>query len=100
MLAAELYTAEYHPVEYRADMEVKGDDVNISFLPVVPNTIKVQSEQLETRPTDISPPDSSETPVFGPTPDTQATDFDFEAEVQCLPFKLNLREEAKITCIK
>ena len=35
LLVVELYTAEYHPVEHRADMEVKGDDVNISFLPVV-----------------------------------------------------------------
>ena len=44
LLAAKLYTAEYHPVEDRADMEIKGDDVNISLLPVVPNTIRVQSE--------------------------------------------------------
>ena len=81
LLAAEMYTAEYHLVEHRADMGIKGDDVNISFLPVVHNTIRVQSEQVETTFTDISPPDSSERPVFGPTPDTQATDFDFEAEV-------------------
>ena len=44
---AELYTAEYHPVEHRADIEVKGDVANISFLPVVPNTIRVQVEQVE-----------------------------------------------------
>ena len=43
-LAAELYTVEYHPVEHRADMEVKGDDVNISFLSVVPDTIRVHVE--------------------------------------------------------
>ena len=92
MLATELYTVEYHPVEHRADMEIKGDDVNISFLPVVPNTIRVQLEQVEATTRDISPLDSSERPVFGSRPDTQATDFDFEAEVQCLPFKLNLGE--------
>ena len=81
-------------------MEIKGDDVNISFLPVVPNTIRVQLEQVEAKPTDISPPDSSEKPVFDPRPDTQAADFDFEAEVQFLPFKLNLGEEAKMICIQ
>ena len=81
-------------------MEVKEDDVNISFLPVVPNTIRVQVEQVESTPTDVSPLNSNEKPVFGPRPDTQAADFDFEAGVQCLPFKLNLEEEANLTCIQ
>ena len=81
-------------------MEIKGDDVNISFLPVVPNTIRVQSEQVEVAPTDVSLPNSSEKQVFGPRPDTHTADFDFEVEVQCLPFKLNLAEEAKLTCIQ
>ena len=100
MLAAELYTAEYHPDEHRADMEVKGDGVNISFLPVVPTTIRVQEEQVESAPTDVFPPNSNEKPVFGPRPDTQAADFDFEAEVQHLSFKLNLGEEVKLTWIQ
>ena len=100
LLAAKLYTAEYHPVEHRANVDMKGDDVNISFLPVVPNTIRVQSEQVEVTSTDMSPLNSSERPVFGPRPDNQATDFDFQAEIQCLPFKLNLREEAKMTHVQ
>ena len=100
LLAAELYTAEYHPVEHRADMEIKGDDVSISFLPVVPNTIRVQLEQVEAALTDASPPNSSKQPVFGPRPDTQAADFDFEAEVQHLSFKLNLGKEAKLTHVE
>ena len=99
-MAAELHTVEYHLVEHRADMEIKGDDINISFLPVVPNTLRAQSEQVEATPTDISPPDSSERPVFGPRLDTLAADFDFEAEIQCLPFKLNLGEEAKMTHVQ
>ena len=100
LLAAELYTAEYHPVEHRIDMEIKEDDVNISFLPVVSNILRVQLEQVKTTPADISSPNSSERPIFGPTPDTQATDFDFKAKIQCLPFNLNLGEEAKMTCIQ
>ena len=47
LLATELYTAEYHPVEHRADIEVWGDVANVSFLPVVPNTIRVQVGQVE-----------------------------------------------------
>ena len=100
LLAAELHTVEYHPVEHQAEMEVKGDEVNISFLPVVPNTIRVQVEQVESTSTDVLTPNSNEKPVFGPRPDTQPADFNFEAEVKCLPFKLNLGEEAKLTCIQ
>ena len=81
-------------------MKIKRDDVNISFLPVVPNSIRVQLEQVEAKPTDISPPKSNEKPVFGPRADTRAADFDFEAEVQCLSFKLNLGEEVKLTHIQ
>ena len=70
-------------------MERKGDYVDILFLPVAPYTIRVQSEQLEVTYPDISPPNSTDKPTFGPRPNTHATDFDFEAEVQHLPFKLN-----------
>ena len=57
LLAVELYTVEYQQVEHRTSMELKGDD-DISFLPVVPNIIRVQLEQVEATSTDISPPDS------------------------------------------
>ena len=100
LLAAELYDAEYHPIEHQADIEVEGDVVNISFLPVVPDTIRVQVEQVEATPTDISTPSPNEKPIFGPRPDTQSADFNFEAEVKCLPFKLNLGEEAKLTHVQ
>ena len=100
MLATELYTAEYHPVEHWADIEVEGDVANVTFLPVVPNTIRVQVEWVESTSTDRSTFNPQEKPVFGPRPDTQAADFDFEAEVKCLPFKLNLGDEAKLTCVQ
>ena len=100
MLAAELYNVEYHPIEHQADMEVKGDVVNLSFLAVVPDTIRIQVEQVESTPTDISTPNPNKKPVFGHRPDTQSADFNFEADIKCLPFKLNLGEEANLTCIQ
>ena len=100
LLAAKLHTAEHHPVEHRANMEMKGDDIDISFLPVVSDTISIQLEQVEATSTGISPPDSSEKSVFGPRPDTKATDFNFEAEIQCPPFKLNLGEDGNMTHIQ
>ena len=93
LLATELYTAEYHQVEHSTNMERKADDVHIPFLPVVPNTIRVESEQVKATSTDMSPPNSIEKPVFGPKSNTKTANFNFEAEIQCLPFKLNLGEE-------
>ena len=84
---------EYHQVKYRANMERKGDNVDISFLPAVPDTVRVQSEQVEAISTDISPPNSIEKPVFGTRPNTKVTDFNSEAEIQCLPFNLNWGEQ-------
>ena len=100
LLAAELYTAEYHPIEHQVDIEVEGDVANVSFLPVVPDTIRVQMGQVETTSDDTSTPNPEGKPVFGPRPNTQSTDFDFEAEVKRLPFKLNLGDEAKLTCVQ
>ena len=57
-------------------------------------------EQVESTSTDISTPNSNEKPVFGPRPDTQSAEFYFEAEVTCLPFQLNLGNEAKLTCVQ
>ena len=100
LLAAELYTVEYYPVEHQADIEGEGDIANVSFLPVVPNTIRVQVEQVESTTADTSTPNPQEKPVFGPRPDTQAADFDFKAQVKCLPFKLNLGDEVQLTHVQ
>ena len=42
----------------------------------------VQVEQVETTPYDMSASNPNEKPTFGPTPDTQSADFDFEAEIK------------------
>ena len=36
-------------------------------------------------------------PSFGPRPDVNAVDFDFQAEITCMPFKLNMGNEATMT---
>ena len=59
LLAIELFTMECHQVEHRANMERKGDNVNISFSPVAPNTIRVQLKQVEVTSSDVTPPTSS-----------------------------------------
>ena len=81
-------------------MERKEDNVDILFLPIVPETIRAQLEQVKAALTDISPPNSIERPTFVSRPNTKATDFHFEAEIQCLPFRLILGEEMDMTHIQ
>ena len=54
-------------------------------------------EQVMATSSDITSPTSSEKPSFGMRPDLNATYFDFQAEINHLPFKLNMGTEAKMT---
>ena len=81
-------------------MERRGDSINISFLPVAPDTNRVQLEQVEVASSDITPSTFSDKPTSGPKPNTKATVFNFEAEVNCLPFKLNLGQNSKMTHVQ
>ena len=91
LLATELFnTDQIDEIEHRASMERQGDNINISFLPVTPNFIRVKSEQVESTTPDITPPTSNEKPSFGPRPDVKAVNFDFQAEIDHPPFKLNM----------
>ena len=73
LLATELFgTNKVEEIEHRADMERQGDNSQISFSPVAPNSIRVKSEQVETVTPDIDPPTSSEKPSFGPRPDVKS----------------------------
>ena len=78
-------------------MERQGDNIQISFSPVAPNSIRVRSEQVETVTSNIDPPTSSEKPSLGPRPDVESENFDFKAEIDCLPFKLNMGTTVEMT---
>ena len=98
-MAAELFgTDQVEEIEHRADMEREGDNIQISFSPVAPDSIRVRSEQVKTITSDIDPPTSSEKPSFGPRPDEESADFDFKAEIDRLPFKLNMGITVEMTC--
>ena len=99
LLATELFgTDQVKEIEHRANMEREGDKIHISFSPVAPNSIRVRSEQVETVTSSIDPPTSSEKPSFGPRPDTESKNFDFKAEIDHLPFKLNMGTTVEMTC--
>ena len=98
LLAAEVFvTDQVKEIEHRADMERQGDNIQISFSSVAPDSIRVRSEQVETVTSEIDPPTSSEKPSFGPRPDVESADFDFKAEIDCLPFKLNMGTTVQMT---
>ena len=47
LLAAELFNVDkIYDIEHRASMERQEDNINISFSPVAPNSIRVKSEQV------------------------------------------------------
>ena len=57
-------------------------------LAVIMATVKVVHDKPDTKPSKEA---SKETyPKFGLCPNTKVADFDFQKEVECLPFKLNL----------
>ena len=98
LLATELFsTDQVEEIEHRADMERQGDKIQISFSPVAPNSIRVRSEQVKTVTPHIDPPTSSEKPSFGPRPDVESENFDFKAEIDLLPFKLNMGTTVEMT---
>ena len=99
LLAAELFIADQiDKIEHRASRERKRDNINISFSPVRPDTMRVKLEKVEVTPSNITPPTSSDKSSFGPRPNINAVDFDFLTEINHLPFKLNMRTDAKMTC--
>ena len=99
LLAAELFgTNQVEEIEHRADMERQRDNIQISFAPVAPDSIRVRSEQVETQTPNTEPPTSSEKPSFGPRPDVESQNFDFKAEIVHLPFKLNMGTTVEMAC--
>ena len=64
---------------------------------MAPDSIRVRSEHVKTVTSNIDPPTSSEKPSFGPRPDVESENFDFKAEIDCLPFKLNMGTTVEMT---
>ena len=95
LLEAELFNAECNEIKYRANTSWDDNNILVGFQPVPPQLINTSSCQVEAGPIQL---DSSkiERPEFGPRPDTNSAEFDFEKELDHLPFQLNIRREAKL----
>ena len=94
LLAAELFNAECNEIEYRANLNQDGDNISVGFQPVPPQPINTNSCQVEAEANQLDSPEI-EKPEFGPRLDTNSAEFNFEKELDQLPFQLNIRKEAK-----
>ena len=75
-------------------MNQDGNNISVGFQPVPPQLINTNSCQLEAGPIQPDSP-KTERPVFHPRPDTSSADFNFEKELDHLPFQLNIGKAAK-----
>ena len=78
----------YVPWDYGVDFQHQGDKIEVAFQPIpladIMANVKLVHNEPGTKPSD------EPHPTFGPHPNTSVADFEFQQEVECLPFKLNL----------
>ena len=77
-------------------MNGEGDNILVGFQPVPPQLIDINSCQVEAGPIQPNKP-KIERPKFGHRPDTDSADFNFQYELDQLPFQLKTGKEANFT---
>ena len=95
LLAVELFNAECNEIEYRMNLSQDDNNISLGFQPVPPQLINTSSCQVEAGPIQLDSP-KMERPDFGPRPNTNSAEFDFEKELDSLPFQLSIRKETKL----
>ena len=88
LLAAEIYGVEHLPWDYGVEFQHHGDNIEVAFQPIPLADIMAAVKSVQDEPG--TKPSAEPRPTFGPHPNTSAADFDFQQEVELLPFKLNL----------
>ena len=66
----------------------QGDKIEVAFQPIPLADIMANVKLDHNEPG--AEPSVEPHPTFGSHPNTSAADFNFQQEVECLPFKLNL----------
>ena len=91
-MAAENNWVEHLPWDYGVEYHQQGKSAEVAFQPLpladIMAIVKVVHDEPDTKPlTEII---KEPHPTFGPHPNTEMADFNFQKEVEHLPFKLNL----------
>ena len=91
-LAAEVYWVEPLSWDYGVELHCEGKNIEVAFHSLQPADITATVKVLHNEPDPMPSKEANEEPhpKFGPHPDTTVADFDFQKEVEHLPFKLNL----------
>ena len=97
LLAANVVEVESCPWDYQTILSHDGKDVKVSFCPIPPSEVQ---EDIFTANTSVTTTDNQEMvkpvkdpgakPKFGSQPRFGSPDFDFQKELDRLPFPLNL----------
>ena len=86
---------EHLPWDYGIEFHQEGNKIDVAFQPSPMADIMASAKVVHNEPDwvpskeEVSPEPH---PIFGPHPNTQATNFNFKKEVECLPFKVNLAD--------
>ena len=87
-MAAEIYWVEHLPWDYGVEFQHQGKNIEVAFQPIPPADIMATVKSVHDEPgTKLS---TEPHPTFGPHPNTDAAHFNFQQDVEGLPFKLNL----------
>ena len=93
LLAAEIFGVQHIPWDYGVELQEGEDKIEVTFQPLPLTDVMVSVKVVHNEPDQaLSKEETSQEPhpTFGPCPNTQVADFDFERDVEHLPFKLNL----------
>ena len=92
LLAAEIFWVEHLPRDYGVELHQEGDNIEVAFQPLPLADIMASVKVVHNEPDQVPLKEASQEPhpTFGSNPNTQAADFDFKKEVECLSFKLSL----------
>ena len=88
LLAAEIYWVEHLPWDYGVEFQQQGKNIEVAFQPIPLADIMATVKSVPNEPG--TKPSAEPCPTFGPHPNTDVADFNFQQEVEHLPFKLNL----------
>ena len=94
LLAAEIYWVEHLSWDYGFELHHEGENIEVAFKPLpladIITTVKAVHDEPDTNP--LKEANIEPHLKFGPHSNTNVADFDFQKEVECLPFKLNLED--------
>ena len=97
LLVADVVEAEDCPWDYQSIMSRDGDNINVSFCPLPSSEVQAEilSQGVSSTVTDTGTEkrhEGGKWPKFGPRPNFNDPEFNFDMELRRLPFPVNMGE--------